>query len=150
MQVSAGCLITLDGGPLGTLYLIVHPSGAYNRAAPWSIPKGEFPRGADPKIHALREVREETGLTVRITASLGECAYRSGRKRVIAFLACPEPGGPELWRTDQGYAVPPDQLQWEIDAAEFLPAAEARSRLKDEQRVFIDRALERMRKGDSA
>jgi predicted NUDIX family NTP pyrophosphohydrolase len=141
MQVSAGCVVVLPDKELGALILIVHPAGPYNRHAPWSIPKGEFPRGADPRAHALREVAEETGLTVRIIRPLGECAYKSRRKRVVAFLAEIVSGAEPLWRTDLGYAIPPERLQWEIDAAEFLPPEEARRRLKEEQRVFVDRAL---------
>jgi predicted NUDIX family NTP pyrophosphohydrolase len=142
MQVSAGCVVRLQDRELGTLFLIVHPGGPYNRNAPWSIPKGEFPRAADPVPHALREVQEETGLIVRVLRPLGECAYKSRRKRVIAYLAEIVSGAEELWRTAHGYAIPGEKLQWEVDAAEFLPPAEARARLKEEQRVFIDRALE--------
>jgi predicted NUDIX family NTP pyrophosphohydrolase len=141
MQVSAGCVVLLPDRELGTLVLIVHPAGAYNRRAPWSIPKGEFPRGADPAPHAIREVQEETGLVVRLLRPLGECAYRSRRKRVVAYLAEIASGAEPLWRTGTGYAIPPERLQWEVDAAEFLPPEEARRRLKDEQRVFIDRAF---------
>ncbi len=149
MQISAGCLIRLADPELGTLYLIVHASGPYNRNSPWSIPKGEFPRGDDPEAHAIREVREETGLEARILRLLGECVYKSGRKRVIGYLAelASDPG--ELWRTQHGQAIPPERLEWEIDAAEFLPAAEARARLKEEQRLFIDRALEAEPSGEA-
>jgi predicted NUDIX family NTP pyrophosphohydrolase len=142
MKVSSGCLVRLLDPEFGLLFLIVHPAGAYNRRAPWSIPKGELPRGADPEENARREVREETGLIVRTLGLLGECAYRTRTKRVIGYLAEPADGNPPLWRTATGWAVPPERLQWEVDAAEFLPPAEARNRLKEEQRLFVDRALE--------
>ena len=141
MKVSSGCVVRLRDPELGLLFLVVHPSGPYNRRAPWSIPKGELPRGADPEENARREVREETGLTVRTLGLLGECAYRSGAKRVIGYLAEMTEGNAPLWRTANGWAIPPQRLQWEVDAAEFVPSAEARSRLKEEQRIFVDRAL---------
>ena len=40
MRQSAGILLYREG-PQGLEVLLVHPSGAYNRRAPWSIPKGE-------------------------------------------------------------------------------------------------------------
>ena len=42
--------------------LLVHPSGSYNRNAPWSIPKGELDEGEDPETAARRETREEAGV----------------------------------------------------------------------------------------
>jgi predicted NUDIX family NTP pyrophosphohydrolase len=42
--------------------LIVHPSGRYNRGAPWSIPKGKTEPGEDPETAARRETQEETGV----------------------------------------------------------------------------------------
>ena len=55
MKVSAGCLVRADF-PDGARYLLVHPSGNYNRKAPWSIPKGEFEPDEDPMAAALREL----------------------------------------------------------------------------------------------
>ena len=50
---AAGCLVraTFDGEER---FLIVHPSGNYNRRAPWSIPKGELDADEDPAAAALR------------------------------------------------------------------------------------------------
>jgi predicted NUDIX family NTP pyrophosphohydrolase len=130
-QVSAGCLVraTFDGV---ARYLIVHPSGNYNRRAPYSIPKGIVAAGERPEEAAVRETREETGIPCRIVATLGEIRYRKTRKTVIAFLAEPLVPVPDP-------TVPPGD--WEIDRAEFLPAAEARRRLHPDQRPFIDRAV---------
>ena len=50
-------------------YLIVHPSGAYNRKAPYSIPKGLVEAGESAEDTAVRETREETGLDCRIVAA---------------------------------------------------------------------------------
>ena len=115
----------------GVRYLVVHPSGNYNRHAPWSIPKGLLEGDESAEEAALRETREETGLECRIVASLGEIRYVKSRKTVLCFLAEP--------------LVPPpraivDPASWEIDRAEFLPPGEARTRLHPDQQPFVDRA----------
>jgi predicted NUDIX family NTP pyrophosphohydrolase len=131
VQKSAGCLVyaRFDGE---LRFLIVHPSGWYNRGKPWSIPKGILEAGEDDAAAALRETAEETGIVCRTVGTLGESRYQKSRKTVVAFLAEPlePPAGPVLPAND-----------WEIDQAEFLPADEARARLHPDQQVFIDRAL---------
>jgi 8-oxo-dGTP diphosphatase len=131
VKVAAGCLVRarFDGA---WRYLIVHPSGNYNRRAPYSIPKGLVEAGESAEDTAVRETREETGLACRIVASLGEIAYVKSRKRVVGFLAEPlePPASPVL--------APGD---WEIDRAEFHVADEARARLHPDQQPFIDRAI---------
>jgi 8-oxo-dGTP diphosphatase len=128
---SAGCLVraAFDGE---MRYLVVHPSGAYNRRSPDSIPKGLVEAGESDAETALRETREETGLACRIVAPLGEIRYVKSKKTVVGFLAEPlePPPGPVL-----------HELDWEIDRAEFLPAEAARERLHPDQRPFLDRAL---------
>src|SRR5262249_60726742 len=42
--------------------LLVHPSGAYNRKSPWSIPKGEPGEDAELEATARRETLEEKGV----------------------------------------------------------------------------------------
>jgi predicted NUDIX family NTP pyrophosphohydrolase len=130
-KISAGCVVraTFEGE---VRYLIVHPSGRYNRRRPYSIPKGLVEPGELPEEAALRETREETGLECRILAPLGEVDYVKSRKTVIAYLA--EPVTPPVSPT-----LTP--AEWEIDRAEFLPLEEARSRLHPDQRPFLDRAL---------
>jgi predicted NUDIX family NTP pyrophosphohydrolase len=113
-------------------YLIVHPSGRYNRRAPYSIPKGHVARGEQTQDTAARETYEESGIRPRIIAPLGRINYRKSGKVVIGFLAeaLEQPPAPVLRPGD-----------WEVDQVVFLPAAEARAKLHPDQRVFIDRAL---------
>ncbi len=60
MKQSAGTLLYRDGLQ-GLEVLLVHPSGAYNRRAPWGIPKGEPDEDeADLEATARRETLEET------------------------------------------------------------------------------------------
>ena len=131
VKVAAGCLVRARFGD-GWRYLIVHPSGNYNRRAPYSIPKGLVEAGESAEDTALRETREETGLGCRIVGALGEIAYVKSRKRVIAFLAEP------LEQPTDTVLEPGD---WEIDRAEFHTADEARARLHPDQQPFVDRAI---------
>jgi len=130
VKIAAGCLVRARFAGQWR-YLVVHPSGNYNRRAPYSIPKGLLEPGEDPATTALRETREEAGLDCRIVAPLGEIAYTKTRKTVIAFLAEP------LVAPVSTVLEPGD---WEVDHVEFLPADEARSRLHPDQAAFVDRA----------
>lgn len=129
-KVAAGCLVRARfGGEIR--YLVVHPSGRYNRHKPYSIPKGLREPGELPQETALRETREETGLACRILEPLGEVDYQKSRKTVIGYLA-------EALNPIASATLEPGD--WEIDRAEFLPADEARAKLHPDQRAFIDRA----------
>ena len=113
--------------------LLVHPSGAYNRRSPWSIPKGLPDPGEEEAEAALRETREETGLACEIVAPLGEIDYARTRKTVVAFLARPlEPPA--------GRVLAPGS--WEVDRVEFVGFERARELLHPDQQSFLDRALE--------
>lgn len=131
VKIAAGCLVRARFEAQWR-YLVVHPSGNYNRHSPYSIPKGLVEPGEAPEATALRETLEETGLACRILAPLGEISYAKSRKRVIGFLAEP------LVAPAATVLEPGD---WEIDRAEFHLADEARARLHPDQRPFVDRAL---------
>ena len=86
MKQSAGTLLYRQG-PEGLEVLIVHPSGPYNRKAPWSIPKG-IPGSdeADLASTARRETLEETGVGAEgELADLGFIDYTKSRKCVFCF-----------------------------------------------------------------
>ena len=51
MKESSGTLLYRHG-PGGLEVLLVHPSGNYNRKAPWGIPKGELDDGGDLEANA--------------------------------------------------------------------------------------------------
>ena len=129
---SAGCLVvtTIDGSPC---VLLVHPSGAYNRRSPWSIPKGLPDEGEDEASAAVRETLEETGIACEITAPLGRIDYARSRKTVVAFLARP-------------LVVPASRVlvpaSWEVDRVEFVTLDRARDLLHPDQEPFLDRAIE--------
>lgn len=127
-MVSAGTLLYRRSAA-GLEVLLVHPSGNYNRRAPWSIPKGLVDAGESPEATARRETLEETGVTAGPLHSLGEMRYTKSRKRIECFAGVAEDDSQ------------PHCASWEVDCAEFLPVEEARQRIHPEQAVFIDRLL---------
>jgi len=131
MRQSAGTLLYRQGAA-GLEVLLVHPSGSYNRRAPWSIPKGEPGNDADLEATARRETEEETGVEAGPLTSLGSMIYRKSRKEVHCFAGpAPEDAAP---RTDS----------WEVDQARFVSLAEARELLHPDQRVFLDRLADHL------
>jgi predicted NUDIX family NTP pyrophosphohydrolase len=130
MRQSAGTLLYRDGAH-SLEVLLVHPSGAYNRRAPWSIPKGEPGADADADLEATarRETLEETGVVAGPLVPLGFIEYRKSRKRVHCF-AGPAPAD-----------AAPRTASWEVDLARFVTLAEAWSLLHPDQSVFLDRLV---------
>jgi len=107
--------------------LLVHPSGNYNRRAPWSIPKGIPDEGEDLETTARRETQEETGVRAGELTSLDWIKYRKNRKRIYCF-AGPAPPDAE-----------PHCASWEVDRAEFVTIEDARRLIHPDQAVFLDR-----------
>jgi predicted NUDIX family NTP pyrophosphohydrolase len=124
---SAGCLLyRVKGGELEVL--LVHPSGAYNRRMPWSIPKGEPELEESLEDAARRETREETGVVPpNALAELGFIDYGKSRKRVHAFAGLLAPD------------AEPRCASWEIDRAEVVELGRARALIHPDQRPFLDR-----------
>ena len=126
MIQSAGTLLyRLAEGRLEVL--LVHPSGPYNRRAPWSIPKGIPDEGEALEAAARRETQEEAGVIAGRLTSLEWIDYRRSRKRVFAF-AGPAPNDAQ-----------PTCASWEVDRAEFLSLDEARRVIHPDQAPFIER-----------
>ena len=133
MKESAGTLLYRTG-PDGLEVLLVHPSGNYNRRAPWSIPKGLADEGeGELAATARRETLEETGVAAGELVSLGHIDYKKSRKRIHCFA------GP----------APQDAVarcaSWEVDQSCFLPLARARQVLHPDQVQFLDRLAEHLK-----
>ena len=126
MKQAAGTLLYRPSGA-SLEVLLVHPSGSYNRKAPWGIPKGELDEGEDAETAARRETREETGVEPGQLVPLGSIEYTKSRKRVHCF-AGPAPAG-----------AAPRCASWEVDRAEFVTADQARKLIHPDQAPFLDR-----------
>ncbi len=113
--------------------LLVHPSGNYNRHAPWSIPKGLPDEGESLIEAAIRETYEEAGVqgfSAHQLTSLGHIDYTRSKKRVHAFaVASPN-------------EIAPKPNCWEIDQTEFKTLEEARRIIHPDQQAFIGRLEE--------
>jgi predicted NUDIX family NTP pyrophosphohydrolase len=131
MKQSAGTLLYRQGQQ-GLEVLLVHPSGNYNRKAPWSIPKGEPEQGVELEPTARRETMEETGVTAGPLIALGHADYRKSKKRIYCF-AGPAPADAN-----------PHPASWEVDQAAFKSLDEARELLHADQCVFLDRLVEKL------
>ena len=150
---SAGVLLyKREGGALKVL--LVHPGGPFwakKDSGAWSIPKGEYVEGEDPKAAARREFEEELGIALMGNLEpLGE-AVQPSRKRVVAFAA---EGGLDVAAIRSNTF----EIEWpprsgrrksfpEIDRAGWFTLDEAREKLLPGQRVFLDRLAERLAQG---
>lgn len=143
---SAGILLYRGEGDELRL-LLVHPGGPFwakKDQGAWSIPKGEYDADEAPLAAARREFLEELGLLAPDgpLIPLGEIRQPSG-KLVTAWAVEADldptaivPGTFELeWPRGSG------QLQTipEIDRVAWFPLDEARVRLLEGQRPFLDR-----------
>lgn len=119
-----------------------NPGGAKGVLA---LPKGLVDRGESPEQTALREVREETGLTAELLAKLGDVRYiytRSwaGGERVFKVVSF------YLFRYLSGRLgdIAPE-MRKEVGRCEWLPLDEAPRRLSYKgEREMAAKALEFM------
>lgn len=97
-EKSCGALVIRKSGESYDLVLIRHRFGGH-----WSFPKGHVEPGESERQTALREVREETGLTIRLLDGFRECVEyypRQGmKKQVVYFLGLAQ--GDELVRQEE-------------------------------------------------
>jgi 8-oxo-dGTP diphosphatase len=82
----------------------------------WSFPKGKLEPGETFETAALREVREETGMTCRLLRFIGHTEYldRKGRPKAVAYW---------VMAAESGFFTPNE----EVDELRWL-SAEAASR----------------------
>ena len=148
MKTSAGLLVYRWHTGVLEVFL-VHPGGPFwmqKDDGAWSIPKGEFATGEDPLRAAQREFTEETGFTASGDfASLGALKQPSGK--VVHAWAMRGDFDPALVRSNtftlKGRTYP------EIDRAGWFKLADARRKLLQGQRGFLDE-LERLTRESAA
>ena len=149
---SAGIL--LYRVPAGELeVLLVHPGGPFwarKDQGAWSIPKGEYEAGEDPRAGAAREFEEELGapLPADELIDLGAVKQRSG-KVVTAFAAEGDLDPAAVRSNTFEMEWPPKSGKTrtfpEVDRAGWFDPAAAREKLVPAQAEFVDRLLERLK-----
>ena len=128
MKVRAGTLLyRKNEGQLEVL--LVHPSGNYNKNAPWSIPKGLPEISESLEEAARRETGEETGIAAGSLNELGFVDYKKTKKRVYCFFG-PAPRN-----------ASPCCASWEVDQAVFLPVELALRLIHPDQAELLQRLV---------
>jgi len=138
----------------GTLeVLLVHPGGPFwakKDDGAWSIPKGEYPDGEDPRACARREFEEETGTPLPDAAELvelGQIKQKAG-KRVTAFAVEGDLDADAIVSNTFELEWPPRsgkrQSFPEVDRAGWFSADEARVKLSSAQAELVDRLIDRL------
>lgn len=152
-RISAGLLMyRFRNGKLELL--LAHPGGPFFRnkdSGYWSIPKGEIDDGEELLDTAIREFREETGLTPEGPfIPLGSIVQKGGKTvHAWAFESEQEP-----FRVNKSNTF---EMEWpphsgkkmlflEIDKVEFFPGDIAKKKIKDKQVELIERLEEHLRR----
>ena len=131
--------------------LLVHPGGPFwakKDLGAWSIPKGEYEDGEDPRACALREFQEELGAPPPDgeLVDLGEVHQRGGK--VVTAWALEGDADPDAIRANT-FTIewPPrsgKQREFpEVDRAGWFGLDEARERILAAQAPLLDRLAER-------
>ena len=143
MKQSAGILLHRRGE-----VLLVHPGGPFwakRDAGAWSIPKGEYEEGDDPRACALREFEEELGSALPAgtqLVELGTVRQKTG-KRITAFAAEGDLDADTITSNTFEMEWPPRsgrvQAFPEVDRAAWFSIEEAREKLNPAQAEFLVR-----------
>ena len=141
---SAGILMYHQQGD-ELVVLLVHPGGPYwarRDAGAWSIPKGEYRLGEDPRTAAGREFEEELGVApAGNLVPLGDVVQRGG-KRVTAFALEGDLDVGTVRSTTFDTEWPPGSGRIasfpEIDRAEWLRMDDAREKILPAQLPLLD------------
>lgn len=109
----------------------------------WCLPKGIIDKNESAESAALREVREETGLSGEIAGKIGDISY-------WYFL---KDENIKLYKTVHFYLMEYrngsiDKHDWEVDDARWFPIEEAMENLTyKEEREILQKAKEMIEKG---
>ncbi len=89
VQAAGGLVVRRQSGELEIV--VVHRPVQHD----WSFPKGKLEAGETFEMAALREVREETGMTCDLLRFIGHTEYvdRKGRPKAVAYWIMAAEGG---------------------------------------------------------
>jgi predicted NUDIX family NTP pyrophosphohydrolase len=120
--------------------LLVHPSGKYNKKAPWLPPKEEIQPNEAPREAAQRAVIEELGLTpdsYTDVKELGFVTYKTKSKIIWCFAARYQGKDDSI------------RLDWENDRYGWFTMSEAQRIVKEEFAPLIANAIQMFRPSDA-
>src|SRR5687767_3391937 len=128
----------------GLEVLLVHPGGPFwskKDAGAWTIPKGEIEEGEDPLAAAIREVKEETGITAEGKFILLSPIKQKGGKIVHAWALEKDTDASGIKSNEFEMEWPPRSGKKrtfpEIDKAGWFNLDEANIKILEAQRPFI-------------
>ncbi|MBD8677776.1 NUDIX domain-containing protein [Sphingomonas sp. CFBP 13720] len=126
--------------------LLVHPGGPFwakRQEGAWQIPKGHVEQDEAVEAAALREVAEELGVTVSAPLVPLGTVRQSGGKAVSAFAAEQDVDTAAITSMTFELEWPPRSGRVrnypEVDAARWMPVAEARAMMLKSQLPLLDR-----------
>jgi predicted NUDIX family NTP pyrophosphohydrolase len=147
-RISAGLLMYRHRNGELEVFL-AHPGGPYflhKDEGYWTIPKGEIEPGEDLLAAAIREFEEETGIKPEGKfMDIGTIRQKGGKiVHGWAFQGNWDESQP-IKSNQCPIEWPPASGQYrnfpEVDRAEFFPIPDARRKLKETQRPFLDRLI---------
>lgn len=151
MPTTSAGLLLYRRSASGLEVLLVHPGGPFwarRDLGAWSIPKGETSPGEDLVEAALREFREETGVSAQgALLPLGQVRQRGGK--IVHAWALEGDLDPRQLRSNTF------EMEWprgsgrlrsfpEVDRAEWFSLTEARRHILPGQAAFLDALLARL------
>lgn len=150
-EASAGILLYRRRGDAAEV-LLVHPGGPFwakKDLGAWSIPKGEVGAGEEPRECALRELGEELGSSLGLTAEhlieLGSVRQKAG-KVVHCWAAEGDFDPAELRSNTFAMEWPPrsgrQQEFPEVDRAEWFGLGRASEKINPAQVELLGRLVE--------
>jgi predicted NUDIX family NTP pyrophosphohydrolase len=123
---------------------LVHPGGPFwakKDAGAWSIPKGEFDRTEEPLAAAVREVQEETGVTVDGPFTPLGTIRQAGGKTVYAFAVEADLDAAAIKSNTFELEWPPRSGRFsevpEVDRAAWFPVDVAAHKINQAQAQFL-------------
>ena len=127
--------------------LIGHPTGFPFNLSNWSIPKGEPDEGELPIDTAIREVFEETGISINKEhlVPIGSQEYKSGKKNLIAYMIQLKVDGSSLNADCKSTFINKEgKVTKEIDVFEWVQFPIALTKLHEAQIPLLTKAIQKL------